>query len=175
MKKKKSLIRYAAAGILTTAFLIFLDQWTKYLAVEYLAGQPGRVLMPGSMNLHYLGNRGAAFGMLQDQQTFFIVITSLFLLLPAVLFFKIPRTRRMLPLHAVAVGILAGGMGNLIDRVRQRFVVDFFETVFMEFPVFNVADIYVTVSFAVLILLIFFKYKEEDFDFLSFRRREEKS
>ena len=50
----------------------------------------------------------------------------------------------MLPLHAVAVGILAGGMGNLIDRVRQRFVVDFFETVFMEFPVFNVADIYVT-------------------------------
>ena len=45
----------------------------------------------------------------------------------------------------------------------------------MEFPVFNVADIYVTVSFAVLILLIFFKYKEEDFDFLSFRRREEKS
>ena len=132
-------------------------------------------MIPGIMNLHYLENRGAAFGMLQDQQTFFIVITSLFLLLPAVLFFKIPRTRRMLPLHAVAVGILAGGLGNLIDRVRQRFVVDFFETAFMEFPVFNVADIYVTVSFAVLILLIFFKYKEEDFDFLSFRRREEKS
>ncbi len=175
MKNKKSLIRYAAAGILTTVFLVFLDQWTKYLAVEYLAGQSDRVLIPGIMNLHYLENRGAAFGMLQDQQTFFIVITSLFLLLPAVLFFKIPRTRRMLPLHAVAVGILAGGMGNLIDRVRQRFVVDFFETVFMEFPVFNVADIYVTVSFAVLILLIFFKYKEEDFDFLSFRRREEKS
>ena len=89
MKKKKSLIRYAAAGILTTAFLIFLDQWTKYLAVEYLAGQPDRVLIPGIMNLHYLENRGAAFGMLQDQQTFFIVITSLFLLLPAVLFFKL--------------------------------------------------------------------------------------
>ena len=160
MKNKKSLIRYAAAGILTTVFLVFLDQWTKYLAVEYLAGQPDRVLIPGIMNLHYLENRGAAFGMLQDQQTFFIVI---------------PRTRRMLPLHAVAVGILAGGLGNLIDRVRQRFVVDFFETAFMEFPVFNVADIYVTVSFAVLILLIFFKYKEEDFDFLSFRRREEKS
>lgn len=174
MKKKKSWIPYAAAGILATAFLVFLDQWTKYLAVEYLAGQPDRVLIPGIMNLHYLENRGAAFGMLQDQQIFFIVITSLFLLLPAALFFKIPRTRRMLPLHAVAVGILAGGLGNLIDRVRQRFVVDFFETAFMEFPVFNVADIYVTVSFGVLILLIFFKYKEEDFDFLSFHRREEK-
>ena len=71
--------------------------------------------------------------------------------------------------------ISAGAIGNFLDRVRLNYVVDFIYFSPINFPVFNVADIYVTVSFAVLILLIFFKYKEEDFDFLSFRRREEKS
>ena len=81
-------------------------------------------------------------------------------------------TRRMLPLRLIALGILAGGIGNLIDRVRQGFVVDFLETAFMDFPVFNVADIYVTVSFLLLIVLILFKYKEDDFEFLSRKRKE---
>lgn len=177
MSNKKSLGIYSAAGLLATGFLVFLDQWTKRLAVEYLAGQADRDLIPGILRLHYLENRGAAFGILQDRQLFFIILTSLFLILPAACYLALPRTRRMLPLHMTAVGILAGGLGNLIDRVRQQFVVDFLETEFMEFPVFNVADIYVTVSFAVLVLLVFFKYKEEDFqDFHLFgKRRKERT
>ena len=63
------------------------------------------------------------------------------------------------------VGIAAGDVGNMIDRVLQDFVVDFIYFVPINFPIFNVADIYVTVSFAVLLLLVFFQYKEEDLEF----------
>ena len=172
MKEKRAKGLSLILGLLSTAALIFLDQWTKVLAVRHLAGQADRVLIPGILNLHYLENRGAAFGILQNKQTLFIIITSLFLLIPAVCYVLLPMTRRMLPLRLIALGILAGGIGNLIDRVRQGFVVDFLETVFMDFPVFNVADIYVTVSFFLLIVLILFKYKEDDFEFLSRKRKE---
>lgn len=60
---------------------------------------------------------------------------------------------------------MAGAAGNLIDRIRFGYVVDFFYFRLIDFPVFNVADIYVTVSFAVLLLLVFFQYKEEDLEF----------
>lgn len=175
MNLKKSKGLSIILGLLIIVILVFLDQWTKVLAVQHLAGQEDLVLIPGILNLHYLENRGAAFGILQNQQTLFIVITSLFLLIPAAGYILLPRTRHMLPLRLVCLGILAGGIGNLIDRVRQGFVVDFFETAFMNFPVFNVADIYVTVSFFILILLILFKYKEEDFTFFTKERKEKEA
>ena len=66
--------------------------------------------------------------------------------------------------------ITAGGIGNLIDRVRLNYVVDFIYFSLIDFPVFNVADIYVTVSMFLLLILVLFYYKDEDFQFLKWKR-----
>ena len=81
------------------------------------------------------------------------------------LFFKkLPATRHFFWLNAVAVLFFAGAIGNFIDRVRQGYVVDFFYFSLINFPIFNVADIYVTAAAFLLIFLCLFYYKEEDFE-----------
>ena len=72
--------------------------------------------------------------------------------------------KKFLPLRICAVLIMAGAYGNCIDRIRYGYVVDFFYFKLIDFPIFNVADIYVTVSVAAVIILLFFYYKEEDLD-----------
>ena len=79
----------------------------------------------------------------------------------------------MRPLRVVLVMICAGAAGNFIDRVSQGYVVDFIYFELINFPVFNVADIFVTVGAALLVVLILFYYKDSDFDFLS--RRQQKA
>ena len=75
-----------------------------------------------------------------------------------------PENRRYLPLRICAVLLCAGAVGNMIDRIFRGYVVDFFYFKLIDFPVFNVADIYVTTAAVILIVLIVFLYKEEDFD-----------
>ena len=70
----------------------------------------------------------------------------------------------MLPLKACIVAIAAGAIGNMIDRVRLGYVIDFFYFELIDFPIFNVADIYVTVAAFALVLLILFYYKEDEID-----------
>ena len=75
-----------------------------------------------------------------------------------------PRTREYQWVRAAMVPVLAGAVGNLLDRLFRGYVVDFFYFKLIDFPVFNVADIYVTTAAVILIVLIVFLYKEEDFD-----------
>lgn len=160
MKKRPSTI-LAAAGFLAAA--IVLDQWTKALAVRYLAG--GRVisLIPGVLELRYLENQGAAFGMLQQQQTFFIILTVLVLSGMAWLYlFRIPEDRKFRPLNLVLLSVAGGAAGNFIDRLYHHYVVDFIYVRLIDFPIFNVADCFVSVGAACLFVLILFFYKEED-------------
>ena len=77
---------------------------------------------------------------------------------------KLPFTRRYLPLRVCMVLLVSGALGNVIDRVMHRYVVDFFYFKLIDFPVFNVADIYVTVGTFILAFLLLFYYKEEDLD-----------
>nr|WP_294465372.1 signal peptidase II [uncultured Sellimonas sp.] len=165
MKKKNGRKSYIMAVILVIA-AVLLDQYTKYLAVLYLKDGPALVLWNRVFELTYLENRGAAFGLLQNQQIFFVCIAVVIFAFVAYCYVRIPKTSRYLPLRLCGIFIVAGAAGNLIDRIRLGYVVDFFYFRLIDFPVFNVADIYVTVSFAVLILLIFFFYKEEDLQFL---------
>ena len=114
--------------------------------------------------LLYVENRGAAFGILQNKQWVFLIITAIVL---AALIWALPRMsreRHFLPLRLCLCFIGAGAVGNMIDRIFRGYVVDFFYFKLIDFPVFNVADIYVTTSAIVLIFLIVFLYKEEDFD-----------
>ena len=155
MNKKKKRLWTFVLFILSTAVLVAFDQWTKSLAVEHLKGQEDISLIPGVLRLHYLENRGAAFGIFQDQRAFLLILTAIILVCVCYVLWKM---------------ITAGGIGNLIDRVRLNYVVDFIYFSLIDFPVFNVADIYVTVSMFLLLILVLFYYKDEDFQFLKWKR-----
>lgn len=159
---------------LLTVLLVALDQWTKVLAVAGLKDKDPFVIWDGVFELHYLENRGAAFGMMQGQQTFFLVMGIVVFIAVIYLFKSMSRDAKFWPVRLIAVCILAGAWGNMIDRVRLSYVVDFFYFKLIDFPIFNVADIYVSVGTAVLVLLILFYYKDEDLErMLPNRKRKE--
>ena len=152
-------------GFFISAVLIFLDQFTKNLAVAHLKGQESIVLWEGVFELRYLENRGAAFGILQEKQMLFLILTTVVALLIIYFYlFRLPNERRFFWLHAAAVLFFAGAIGNYIDRLTQGYVVDFFYFCLIDFPIFNMADIYVTVAAILLIVLGLFYYKESDFE-----------
>lgn len=163
MKETKRSLHYLLA-LLGIAAGVLLDQATKFLAVAHLKDKEPYIIWENVFQLEYLENRGAAFGMMQNQRIYFyfsvILITILFLW-----FYKnVPMEKRFLPLRICAVCVMAGAWGNFIDRVRLNYVVDFFYFKLIDFPVFNVADIYVTVSTILLLFLMFFYYKEDDLE-----------
>lgn len=161
--------------ILLTLLLVVLDQITKGLAVQFLKNREPFVIWDGVFELHYLENHGAAFGMLQGQQTFFLIIGIVVFVAVIYLFRHMSENARFWPLRLIAVFILAGAWGNMIDRLRLSYVVDFFYFKLIDFPIFNVADIYVSVSTAVLILLILFYYKDEELNQLLSRNKRKAS
>ena len=150
--------------------LTAIDQITKFLAVRYLMEGGPIVLIDGVFELRYLENRGSAFGLMQNQRIFFIIITIIIVGIFVWLYCKLPDTRRMRWMHLICIGIISGALGNFIDRFINGYVVDFFYFKLINFPIFNVADIYVTVSAAVLIVLGVFYYKEDDYKFLTVRK-----
>lgn len=145
---------------------VALDQYTKHLAVTHLKDQNPFVIVKNVFELQYLENRGAAFGMLQNQQFFFFMSVIVISIVIICFYARVPMNRRFLPLRLCAAFIMAGAVGNCIDRVTQRFVVDFLYFSLIDFPIFNVADIYVTVATFFLVFLMLFYYKEEDLGFL---------
>lgn len=150
--------------------LILLDQYTKYLAVIHLKDKAVLNIINGVLELNYLENTGAAFGMLQNQKAFFIFVAIVILSVIAYILFKTPDDRKYTILHILLSLIAAGAIGNMIDRIRYDYVVDFIYFVLINFPIFNVADIYVSISAVVLVILLLFYYKEKDLDFISFKQ-----
>lgn len=168
MKKQKK--RLLLTDLLGMAALVLADQFTKYIAVVHLKDQPAIPIIPEVFELNYLENRGAAFGMLQNQKIFFVFVAAIILAVIAYVLYKTPEKKKYTILHVLLVLIASGAVGNMIDRLRLDYVVDFFSFVLIHFPIFNVADIYVTVATAVLVFLLLFYYKEEDLSFLSFKQ-----
>lgn len=152
--------------VLFFVLLVILDQITKNLAVVYLKDKPAYVIWDGVFELHYLENSGAAFGMLQNQKVLFVSIAAFILIIIGYVLFKLPRNKHYAMLEMLLVLIASGAVGNMIDRVQFNYVVDFFYFKLIDFPIFNVADIYVSVSCVLLAILVIFFYKDEDFEFL---------
>ncbi|MDO5591537.1 MAG: signal peptidase II, partial [Bacillota bacterium] len=141
-------------------------------AVRALQGKPPIILVNGVLELLYVQNTGAAFSLLENAQWLFILIAVAAVLLISVFLIRLPKTKRYQPLHILLTFISAGAVGNLIDRIQLGYVRDFIYFSIIDFPVFNVADIYVTVSTALLVILVLFYYREEDFhDFRLFHRK----
>ncbi|WP_367341606.1 signal peptidase II [Limosilactobacillus sp.] len=141
--------------LLTILFLL-LDQVVKWAVSTHIAMNHTLVLLPGVMGLTDLHNRGAAWSILEGQQWFFVVITIVALIIIVALMYHFREQR---PVMVCLSLILAGAIGNFIDRIRLGYVVDMFETLFIDFPVFNVADCCLTIG---VIALAWFIIKEDD-------------
>ena len=142
--KKRGIV----AGII--AALIVLDQLVKSYVVQNIALGEIKSWIPNLVSLTYLQNRGAAFSMLQDQQWFFAVIT--LVVMAGAIWYLHKHIEDSLWIVFGLVLIIAGGLGNFIDRIGQGFVVDMFHLDFVNFAIFNVADSYLTVGVVVLLL-----------------------
>lgn len=153
-------------NILVLISLIVVDQMSKHLVVINLKDSAPIKIIDGVFELHYLENRGAAFGMLQNQKVFFIIIATVMLLAIFYVLVRLPISRKYTLLDCCLILIAAGAVGNMIDRVMNNYVVDFFYFSLIDFPIFNMADIYVTISCIILVLAVLFYYKESDFAFL---------
>ena len=169
MKKRKTiwLILDLAAMVLLT----YLDQFTKNMAVLHLKGKPSVPILKDILVLQYLENKGAAFGMLQNQKIFFIFIEVLILFVIGFVLVRMPAEKKYNLMHVILVLVASGAIGNMIDRVVQDYVVDFIYFVLIDFPIFNVADIYVTCATVLFVIVVLFYYKEEDFGFLSVKQK----
>lgn len=126
------------------------------------------------LTLTYLRNNGSAFGMFSGKINAFLVLTVIIVAVITYIVIRMPVTKRYLPMYIVCTMLISGAIGNLIDRVRFGYVRDFIYFKLINFPVFNVADCYVTISVAIFIVLILFVYKENEFDFLSFKKKADK-
>lgn len=156
---------------LIMSVLIILDQYTKNMAVLRLKDKPAFSIISGILEFNYLENTGAAFGMLQNQRIFFIFVEVIVLLVIAYILYKTPNRKKYLLMHILLSLIAAGAIGNMIDRVRLNYVVDFIYIVLINFPIFNLADIYVTISTVILILALLFYYEENDLNFIGFNQK----
>ena len=158
----KSITRSLAAFI-AIVIMIALDQITKLIAVNTLKGNNPFVIINNVFELSYLENHGAAFSMLQGKQTFFTILTIVVMIICIFAYIKLLPHNQFLWLRVAIVFLVAGAIGNFIDRFRQGYVVDFFYFKLINFPVFNVADIYVTIAAILFCILVIFVYKDDDF------------
>ena len=140
--------------------LLILDRITKMWATgELMAGDIK--VWDGVLTFHYLENRGAAWGLFKDAFWLFYIITAVAVVVMAVLYSRIPFAKRYWFLRLLMVMLCAGAVGNFIDRAWYHYVIDFIYVELIHFPVFNVADIYVTLSVILLVISLFFIYNKD--------------
>ena len=129
--------------VLFVGAIVAADQFTKYLTVANIALYEDVPFIPGLLQLTYVQNTGAAFSSFEGQQWLFALIFLVFTGMIIWEFHKNSMGFTTFERWCIAA-IYGGGLGNMIDRVRMGYVVDMIETTFMEFPVFNVADCFIT-------------------------------
>lgn len=160
---KKNLMRKTnIIFFIVFVLLTFIDQISKYMAVRFLKGTD-IVLIPDVLELHYLENKGAAWGIMQGQMWILVPITILVLAVIVVAFLWLPPVRKFTLLRLCLILLAAGALGNFIDRIMNQYVVDFIYFSLINFPVFNLADCFVCISATLILYCLLIKYKDEDF------------
>lgn len=160
MKKRISL------AFIVVALLVLLDQLVKYVIdTRFVVGESHPVI-DSVFSITYVQNRGAAWGSLSGKRIFLLAVTFVILCGAVYIYTKLAAQgeKRFQPLRISLVFLIAGAIGNMIDRIVRGFVVDMFDFCLINFPVFNVADIFVTCSFIVIVFLILVKYKDDELE-----------
>ena len=145
--------------ILFVVFIVVIDQITKYLTVLYIPAIGVQTFIPGLLQITYVQNTGAAFSSFEGQQWLFALIFLIFTVLIVYEYKKKPMGFTTFERWCIAA-IYGGGLGNMIDRVRLGYVVDMIELEFMRFPVFNVADCFITCGCMLMIAHLILCNKE---------------
>ncbi len=149
------------AGMIGFLLLFGFDRWTKMLAYHHLQNAGSLPVIGDILVLQYLENRGAAFGILQDQRVLLIILTLAILVFLVFVWIKIPPSPRYHILRALVIMLTAGAAGNMWDRVFRGYVIDFIYVQLIDFPIFNIADCYVVVSTILTGLLMLFYYRDD--------------
>ncbi len=136
---------------LFAALIVAVDQISKYFVARLVPLYQQIPLVPGVLALTHVRNEGAAFSSFEGMQGMFTLIFVIFSAAVLYEYFKKPMPFAKAERWCIAA-IYGGGLGNMVDRLRQGYVVDMFQTVFMDFPVFNVADCFITCGCACLIV-----------------------
>lgn len=145
--------------ILIILSLIGIDQFSKYLALNYLKGVSSIPIINDVFHLTYVENRGAAFGLFQNNQIIFVIVAMIACIVG--LYYLYKKDLNLLAKSSIIL-LISGAIGNMIDRVRLGFVVDYFDFRIIWEYVFNVADIFVVVGTILLcIYILFFEDKEQ--------------
>lgn len=148
--------------------LMFLDQATKYWARHSLSKGHSISLIKGVLSFSYVENRGAAWGIFQGKYIALGILTVIIAIGLVWFIYRIPQNKRFNWLQFTMILLLSGAIGNLFDRFYFQFVTDFIYFELIDFPVFNVADCYVTISAFFLIWLFCFYYKDDELKFIPF-------
>lgn len=148
--------------LLVLILVVTLDQSTKYAAVIYLKGNSPKSIIKDFFQLHYVENYGAAFGILQNKKLFFVIISLIVII--GILFLLFKGNYNLIKTMEISLIIFLGGViGNLIDRIRLGYVIDFLSFRLgkgYNFPVFNIADISIVVStFLIMLMVLMDKYE----------------
>ena len=161
--------------VLLSALIVVLDQWYKGFVTRHLVRVgASAAFLPGILRLTLVHNTGASWGILSGQTNLLLIVTAL---VCAAILCAILLDRPAAPLGKLSFAfILGGAVGNALDRCLLGYVVDMFETEFMNFPVFNVADCFITVGAALLVLWVLTDEKKSRLERQeASRRRWEKS
>lgn len=142
--------------ILIIISVIALDQLTKFLTVKFLKPIGTKPLIDGIFHFTYVENRGAAFGILQNQRWVFLFITTLAMVLLGYYLYTLKSEEGTFLLRLSIAFIIGGGIGNLIDRTFLGYVIDTFHFKLIDFPVFNVADSFVVIGTGLFIIYVLF-------------------
>jgi len=148
--------RYLLPFLIVTAILI-LDRITKIATLNELADGKEVVLIPGVLGLQYVENTGMAFGMFSDS-TWLLVALRIVGMIAMALFIVFFDNQHILGFISFSM-VLGGGIGNIIDAFEYGFVVDMIATLFVDFPVFNIADCFITVGAILLGIYLIFIHK----------------
>lgn len=145
--------RLLVVYFLISALLVGLDQWSKYLTVQNISLGETKEFIPGFLSLTHLRNTGAAWSLLEGKMIFFYVIT---VIVSVVIIYLLIKNYKKSIWYSVGLSfVLAGAIGNFIDRVRLGYVVDMLQTDFMNFPIFNVADSTLVVGVICIFIYLF--------------------
>lgn len=163
IKQEKS-VRIFFLPVILISLLTAIDQFTKFIVQSNFELYESKPVIDGVFAFTYIQNRGMAWGMFQGKIPVFLIFTSIFLILAFRIMYNVVDKKRYAMVKYMLILLISGAIGNLIDRVKLGYVVDFFSFELIDFPVFNVADIYVVISMVSAMILLLFVYSNEEVD-----------
>lgn len=150
--------------ILAISFLTAIDQLTKYMVTSDFVLYESRPVIEGIFSFTYIRNEGIAWGMFAGGRIIFSILAILIIPFLLWIYHRTVELNAFKFIRVATIFLAAGAIGNLIDRIKLGYVIDFLEFKFIDFPVFNVADIYVTVTMILVFIFICFIYKDEELE-----------